>query len=67
MFIQNNKKKDNPILSLSCNILIPVIILKNGNVWINKILIQFDRDEWVYKLLISVDTEEFNDFLAEAH
>ena len=64
MFIQNNKKKDNPILSLSCNILIPVIILKNGNVWINKILIQFDRDEWVYKLLISVDISSIVFFIA---
>ena len=64
MFIQNNKKKDNPILSLSCNILIPVIILKNGNVWINKILIQSDRDSWVYKLLISVDISSIVFFIA---
>ena len=64
MFIQNNKKKDNPILSLSCNILIPVIILKNGNVWINQILIQFDRDVWVYKLLILVDISSAVFFIA---
>ena len=64
MFLQNNKKKDNPILSLSCNILIPVIILKNGNVWINKILIQSDRDSWVYKLLISVDISSIVFFIA---
>ena len=64
MLMQNNKKKDNLILSLSCNILIPVIILKNGNVWINQILIQFDRDIWVYKLLILVDISSAVFFIA---
>ena len=64
MLMQNNKKKDNLILSLSCNILIPVIILKNGDVWINQILIQFDRDVWVYKLLILVDISSAVFFIA---
>jgi len=38
--MKKTKQKENPILSLCYNILIPVIILKNGNKWINKILIK---------------------------
>jgi len=38
--MKKTKQKENPILSLCCNFLIPVIILKNGNKWINKILIK---------------------------
>ena len=62
--MQNNKKKDNLILSLSCNILIPVIILKNGSKWINKILIQYHGEEWVYQNSIIVDISSIVFFIA---
>ena len=47
--------KENPILSLFCNILIPVIILKNGNKWINKILTKLHGEQWVYQNLTIID------------
>jgi len=54
MNMKKNKQKENPILSLCCNILIPVIILKNGNKWINKILIQYHGEEWFYPRPVAV-------------
>ena len=52
------KNKENPILSLFCNILIPVIILKNGNKWINKFLIKYHGEEWAYQNTTIVDSHQ---------
>jgi hypothetical protein len=59
-----NKMKENPILSICCNILIPVIILKNGSKWINRILIQYYGEEWVYQNSIIVDISSIVFFIA---
>ena len=64
MNIPKNKMKENPILSLCCNILIPVIILKNGSKWINRILIQYYGEEWVYQNSIIVDISSIVFFIA---
>jgi len=64
MNIPKNKKKENPLLSLCCNILIPVIILKNGSKWIKKILIQYHGEEWVYQNSIIVDISPIVFFIA---
>jgi len=58
------KNKENPILSLFCNILIPVIILKNGNKWINKILIKYHGEEWAYQNSTIVDISSIVFFIA---
>tara|TARA_B100001250_G_C19741418_1_gene763247 strand:- start:155 stop:910 length:756 start_codon:yes stop_codon:yes gene_type:complete len=58
------KQKENPILSLCCNILIPVIILKNGNQWINKILIKYHGEDWFYANSIIVDISSIVFFIA---
>lgn len=58
------KNKENPILSLFCNILIPVIILKNGNKWINKILIQYHGEESFYENSMIVDISSIVFFIA---
>ncbi len=58
------KNKENPILSLFCNILIPVIILKNGNKWINKILIKYHGEEWFYENSMIVDISSIVFFIA---
>ena len=46
--ISNKKNKpENPIYSVLFNIVIPVLILKNGNKWLGKILGHFDFfHEW---------------------
>ena len=64
MNILKNKKKENPILSLCCNILLPVIILKNGSKWINRILIQYYGEEWVYQHSIIIDISSIVFFIA---
>jgi len=64
MNISRNKQKENPIISLCCNILIPVIILKNGNKWINGILIQSYGEEWVYQHSFKVDISSIVFFIA---
>ena len=64
MNMKKNKQKENPILSLCCNILIPVIILKNGNKWINKILIQYHGEEWFYENSMIVDISSIVFFIA---
>ena len=58
------KNKENPILSLFCNILIPVIILKNGNKWINKFLIKYHGEEWAYQNSTIVDISSIVFFIA---
>jgi hypothetical protein len=58
------KQKENPILSLCCNILIPVIILKNGNNWINKILIKYHGEDWFYENSMIVDISSIVFFIA---
>ena len=62
--MKKNKQKENPILSLFCNILIPVIILKNGNKWINKILIQYHGEESFYENSMIVDISSIVFFIA---
>ena len=64
MKMKKNKQTENPILSLCCNILIPVIILKNGSKWINRILIQYYGEEWVYQNSIIVDISSIVFFIA---
>ena len=64
MNMKKNKQKENPILSLCCNILIPVIILKNGNKWINKILIKYHGEEWAYQNSTIVDISSIVFFIA---
>ena len=64
MNIKKNKQKENPILSLCCNILVPVIILKNGNKWINTILIQYHGEEWFYQNSMIVDISSIVFFIA---
>ena len=46
----NKNKRENPILSLVFNIVIPVIILKNGVKWIQK----YQIDVWIDALLENV-------------
>ena len=62
--LYNPKNKENPILSLFCNILIPVIILKNGNKWINKFLIKYHGEEWAYQNTTIVDISSIVFFIA---
>jgi hypothetical protein len=62
--MKKTKQKENPILSLCCNILIPVIILKNGNKWINKILIKYHGEEWFYENSMIVDISSIVFFIA---
>ena len=62
--MKKNKHKENPIVSLCCNILIPVIILKNGNKWINKILIKYHGEEWFYENSMIVDISSIVFFIA---
>ena len=64
MNISRNKQKENPIISLCCNILIPVIILKNGSKWINGILIQSYGEEWVYQNSFIIDISSIVFFIA---
>ena len=60
----SSKNKENPILSLFCNILIPVIILKNGNKWINNILNKYYGEEWTYQNFSIVDISSIVFFVA---
>lgn len=62
--MKKNKQKENTILSIFCNILIPVIILKNGNKWINKILIQYHGEESFYENSMIVDISSIVFFIA---
>ena len=62
--MKKTKQKENPILSLFCNILIPVIILKNGNKWINKILIKYHGEDWFYENSMIVDISSIVFFIA---
>ena len=62
--MKKTKQKENPILSLCCNILIPVIILKNGNKWINGILIQSYGEDWFYENSMIVDISSIVFFIA---
>ena len=64
MDMKKNKQKENPILSLCCNILIPVIILKNGNKWIKIFLIQYHGEEWFYQNSMIVDISSIVFFIA---
>ena len=43
------KNNENPLYSLCFNILIPVMILRNGNKWVDRILIYFQGSDPVYK------------------
>ena len=62
--MKKTKQKENPILSLCCNILIPVIILKNGNKWIKIFLIQYHGEEWFYQNSMIVDISSIVFFIA---
>ena len=62
--MKKTKQKENPILSLCCNILIPVIILKNGNKWIKNFLIQYHGEEWFYQNSMIVDISSIVFFIA---
>ena len=42
MYSSNNINKENPLLSVCFNIFIPVMVLKNGEDWILKIIAYFD-------------------------
>lgn len=55
MIIENNKKKENPFISLLFNIIIPVIVLKNGGKWIDNLLIEFSSKK---KILPDIIIEE---------
>jgi hypothetical protein len=50
MIIENNKKKENPFISLLFNIIIPVIVLKNGGKWIDNLLIEFSSKKKYYQI-----------------
>ena len=43
MYSSKNINKENPLLSVCFNIFIPVMVLKNGEDWIAKILVSFGR------------------------
>ena len=45
MYSSNNMNKENPLLSVCFNIFIPVMVLKNGEDWILKILVYFGRGD----------------------
>ena len=48
------KNNENPLYSLCFNILIPVMILKNGNKWIDRILIYYQGGGSVIKMKVFV-------------
>ena len=58
------KNKENPILSLLFNIFIPVIILKNGNKWIDKFLIKYHGEEWANQSSTIIDISSIVFFVA---
>lgn len=61
---EKKRQKENPILSIFFNILIPVLILKNGDKWINKILIKYHGEEWFYENSMIVDISSIVFFIA---
>ena len=58
------KNNENPLYSLCFNILIPVIILRNGNKWIDRILIYFQGVDPVYKDENTFDSSPIVFFIA---
>ena len=55
----NNNNNENPLVSLFFNILIPVIILKNGDSWIGKILNHLNENDWIYRSMKNVNVTSF--------
>ena len=57
-------KKENPFLSLLFNIFIPVIILKNGNKWIDNLLTKYHGEEWAHQSSTIIDISSIVFFVA---
>ena len=58
------KNNENPLYSLCFNILIPVMILRNGNKWIDRILTHFQGVDPVYKDENTFDSSPIVFFIA---
>ena len=59
-----NRNTENPLYSLCFNILIPVVFLRNGTNWIDKILIYFHGEDWTYQYPKLVDSSPIVFFIA---
>ena len=58
------KNNENPLYSLCFNILIPVMILRNGNKWVDRILIYFQGSDPVYEAENIYDSSPIVFFIA---
>ena len=52
-------KKENPLISVAFNIFIPVLILKNGSNWLEKLMNNFDSGSWLPKTIGLYDEPSF--------
>ena len=62
--MESIKNNENPLYSLCFNILIPVIILKNGNKWMDRILIYYQGGGPVYQDEKNFDSSPIIFFIA---